>query len=343
MVCDGNQSMRRRGKDSEARLIGRIRRALEGGARVGRELRMGIGDDAAILRVERGWELVVSTDNMIEGVHFLCERHPPESIGYKALARATSDLAAKGAMPCWFLLSMGLPKAKTMSWLSRVLKGMARAAREFRIGIIGGDTSRCERVFLNVTVFGKVAERRAILRTGARAGDLIYMTGCPGAAKLGLEMVREGARWEYAMEQKRPFLKAHLFPSIELKFSEWLAAERTPSAMMDVSDGLSSDLARMCEACGLGALLSEESIRKIAVPQGDAGRLDPLDLALHGGEDYGLLFTMNARKRRLFRRSRWAEHAQEIGFLREKSGIWISGVHGVEKRVRPGGWDPFRG
>ena len=323
-------------------LIGRIQRALERGVRDCRELRLGIGDDAAILRVSRGQELVVSTDNMIEDVHFLSERHTPESVGYKALARATSDLAAKGATPRWFMLSMGLPKEKTRAWLDGVLKGMARAAREFRMGIMGGDTSRCERVFFNVTVFGKITEGQAILRTGACAGDLIYMTGCPGAAELGLGMVRDGARWEHAMEKKRAFLKAHLFPSIELKFSQWLAAKRVPSAMIDVSDGLSSDLARMCGANGLGALLSEESIRKIAVPQIDAGGRDTLELALHGGEDYGLLFTMDPQKRHLLSRSRWAKHAQEIGSLREKTGSWISGAQGVEKRVRPGGWDPFQ-
>ncbi len=329
-------------KSTEAAVIARIRAAFRASSKPARELRLGLGDDAAFLRMAPRRELVVSTDNFIEDVHFHCHQHPPEAVGYKALVRATSDLVAKGSSPRWFLLSLGLPLQKSGQWLGRMLAGMARAAREFRMAIIGGDTTRCDKVFMNLTVFGEVPQGQAILRTGASPGDLIYMTGHPGAAALGLEMVREGANWRNASPARRPFLKAHLFPTIESRFARWLAANKIPTSMMDVSDGLSSDLARLCMANGLGAILWKDAIVKIAVPQSIAGPRDALTLALHGGDDYSLLFTMKPGRRRAFSRSRWAAKAANIGVLTSGRALHLQDRTGSKKPLLPLGWDPFR-
>ena len=153
-------------------------------------LRLGIGDDAAILHSPAKTDWVVSCDAFLEGVHFLADRHPPESIGYKALARATSDLAAMGAAPRFFFLSLAIPPARTGAWLTRLLGGMARASRKFDIVLAGGDTTELPIVSINITVIGEVKSGMAILRSGARTGDSIYVSGTLGQAQLGLELIR---------------------------------------------------------------------------------------------------------------------------------------------------------
>ena len=154
---------------SEGALLNRIRKAVlsDGGRKAGC-VRLGIGDDAAILKPRRGRELIVSSDFLIEGVHFL-SADPPNAIGYKALARAVSDLAAMGAEPIGFLLNLAMPSARTGAWLDKFLKGMDQAARKFRIPLIGGDLAKNEKVAVCVVVLGDVPSGRAIQRSGARA------------------------------------------------------------------------------------------------------------------------------------------------------------------------------
>ncbi|HEV2343577.1 MAG TPA: thiamine-phosphate kinase, partial [Actinocrinis sp.] len=161
-----------------ARLARRIPAGRDGsGTAPCTEVRLGIGDDAAIVRQSSKIEWVVSCDSSLEGVHFRDDSHPPESIGYKSLARAVSDLAAMGSRPRYFLLALALPASKTGRWLDRFATGMARAARELNIRLIGGDTSKSRKVLINITVLGDVAPWQAITRSGARPGDLIYVSG----------------------------------------------------------------------------------------------------------------------------------------------------------------------
>ncbi len=217
-------------------------------------LLLGIGDDAAVLRGVRraAGDLVLSCDAFLENVHFLAAAHPPDAIGYKALARATSDLAAMGATPRFFMLSLALPPNRTGAWLDALIKGMARAATEFGMALIGGDTSKNATVIMNMTVGGEVAAGHALTRSGARPGDGIYVSGTLGAAQLGLELILSvgigtGAGsvcWSRTYVRKFSSLWANGWRALRI-------ARPIASAATDTSDGLSTDLTHICQASGV--------------------------------------------------------------------------------------------
>lgn len=326
---------------NEQNLIQRIRRALAGTAsKVPRDLLLGIGDDAAVLRRSRGREWVVSCDAFLEGVHFLASGHPPHSVGYKSLARATSDLSAMGAHPQYFLMSLALPARLTGAWLEKLLAGMRRAARILGIVLAGGDTARYPRVVITITVIGEVQSGRAVARSGARPGDGIYVTGRLGAAQLGLELVRTGLS---GRPDLRRFLRPHLYPRIPLELGQWLARQRIASAMIDVSDGLSTDLAHLCTASGAGARVMAADIPTARVPSSLRGRgFDPLQMALHGGDDYGLLFTVPARLAKRLREAPDSQEITRIGEITRNRKVLLVGANGRARPLPAMGWDPFR-
>lgn len=325
----------------EDELIERIRRRIpssKGGA-----LRLGIGHDAAIVHPERR-DWVVTCDQFLEGVHFLADKHPPESVGYKSLVRATSDVVAMAARPRFFLLSLTLPAERTGAWLDRMLSGMARASRLLDLRLAGGDTTRSPgengRIALNLMVLGEAARIARMGRAGAKPGDGIYVTGILGRAQLGLELLMKG---KAGQRKYRELLAPHFYPTLPLDFALWLGRNRLPSAMMDISDGLSTDLARLCKASGIGARIHMDQIPAVSVPisQQRSREFDPLKLALHGGEDYGLLFTATGRKAsripRIFGRTR----ISRIGEIVRGSGVSIVTAGGDSSPLTPGGWDPF--
>ena len=249
---------------SEGALLNRIRKAVlsDGGGKAAC-VRLGIGDDAAILKLRRGRELIVSSDFLIEGVHFL-PSDPPNAVGYKALARAVSDLAAMGAEPLGFLLNLAMPAARTGAWLDKFLKGIDQAARKFCMHLIGGDLANNEKVAVCVVVIGDVPSGRAVQRSGARPGDLIYVSGKLGAARLGLEISLK--RFDKRRDA-RSLLSSHLCPSPRLELGSWLASHRVATAMMDISDGLSIDLARLCESSRVGAVVYADCIPEARIPE----------------------------------------------------------------------------
>src|SRR5208282_1157759 len=182
---------------NEASIIARLIRIIpsRSGLRPSSDVPVGIGDDAAVIRPRPGYESVVSTDALVEGSHFLDHLHPPHVVGYKSLARAVSDLAAMGAAPRYFLLTLALPAGKAGAWLDLFARGMALAARQFDMHLIGGDVSRHDQVTAALTVIGEARAGRVLTRSGARPGDAIYVTGRLGAAQAGLELLRrEGPR-----------------------------------------------------------------------------------------------------------------------------------------------------
>ena len=330
---------------SEGSLLNRIRRAvLSDGALTAGSVRLGIGDDAAIIKLRRGRELVASSDFLIEGVHFLSS-HPPNAIGYKALARGVSDLAAMGADPIGFLLNLAMPSRRTGAWLDEFLKGMDTAARKFRISLIGGDLARNKKVAICIVVLGDCPSDRATRRSGARPGDLIYVSGKLGAARLGLEISRK------RFDKRRgasSLLSPYLYPSPRLTLGSWLARHRVATAMMDISDGLSIDLARLCEASQVGATLDADRIPKVHIPQAWRRRLrlapaTALDFALHGGDDYELLFTVNPRHARLLSRPPGGVPLTHIGEVTRRPKILLVSSARQESVLQPRGWDHFRG
>lgn len=334
---------------SEDQLIERISRRLSTGRRKAPPaLALGIGDDAAILRPGAREEWVLSTDFSLEDVHFLTAVHPPEAIGYHALARAASDLGAMGAHPEFFLLSLSLPGERTGRWLDHLLDGMARAARRLGLRLIGGDTTRWARVGMALTVIGRTARGRALRRDGARPGDRLYVSGRLGAAALGLELIlrlhaKRPRTGRLTPAQRRRLLQPHLYPRIPIGLGIHLAENRLASAAIDLSDGLSSDLTRLARASRAGTRIFADRLPAVRVPrQLERRGLDALSLALNGGEDYGLLFTVPAARAARVPRSFQGTPITCIGEVVRGRGVVLVGPQGREQRLTAAGWDPFR-
>jgi thiamine-monophosphate kinase len=334
---------------SEDQLIDRIARAIPSrrGAVFGKSsesgLRLGIGDDSAVIATGGTTDWIISCDAFLQDVHFSLDRHPADSVGYKALVRAASDLAAMGATPKLFLLTLALPSTRTGSWLNGFLKGMGRAAGQLEMQLAGGDTTKFPAVSISVTVLGEIPRDRAVTRSGAKSGDLIYVSGTLGRAQLGLELVRKGG----AKKSYRRLLQRHLYPAIHVKLGAWLAQNRVASAMMDISDGLSSDLRRLCKASRVGARLLAEKIPCVEVSSRaqkllQKTPLDPLEMALHGGDDYELLFTVPPRKVKLLRQAPGFTELSAIGEITHSQHLVIVLSNGRPQPLRTLGWDPFR-
>jgi thiamine-monophosphate kinase len=338
--------------DREAQLIERIAKAVPSirGARRDGGMRLGIGDDAAILTPNLRTDWVLSCDAFLEGVHFLAESYPPDSVGYKSLVRAASDLAAMGATPRIFLLTLALPARLTGKWLDAFLRGMAGAARLLGMRLAGGDTTKSATVSISITVLGEVARGLALTRSGARPGDILYVSGRLGRAQLGLELTKNGGSGTLArvLRSGPRLLKPHLYPKIRVELGAWLARHKIASAMMDISDGLSTDLVRLCRASGVGAHLWADRIPCVKLPAVRTGplrklRLNPLQMALHGGEDYELLFTVPRKQLKRLQSAPGFAEITAIGEIERGKEITLVGADGRSKRLDPGGWDPFRG
>ena len=259
------------------------------------QVRLGIGDDAALVRVGRDRDLILTADLSIEGVHFTADLHPARSVGHRALARSLSDIAAMGGVPRFALVSVAFPRALSRRWIEEFYRGILDLAACFRVQVIGGDTSIVRRtVMIDVTLAGEVLRGRGLLRSGARPGDQIFVSGSLGCSAQGLEILKSQARARKSGRHgtqagpESSALKSHLYPEPRCELGRWLQNSGLPSAMMDISDGLSTDLIRLCEASGVGATVLADYI------PGPPGKLPEraLELALNGGEDYELLFTV---------------------------------------------------
>ncbi len=342
--------VRRATATAETRLIERIaRRFARAAAASDRSLVLGVGDDAAILRPRSGEDWVISADFSLEGVHFLSAALPPQAIGFHALARAASDLGAMGARPEFFLLSLALPPGRDGRWLDRMLEGMARAAGALRLRLVGGDTTRSPKLVLAITVLGRIARGRALRRDGARPSDALYVSGRLGAAALGLTLILGRARRRpsrsrgLGKSQERRLLRPQLYPSIPLDLGIHLAERRLPSAMIDLSDGLSSDLARLARSSGVGARIYLDRLPLARVPASLARLgIDPLELALHGGEDYGLLFSVPASRAAEVPSSFRGTPITHIGEIVPGRRLLAVDIAGRARPLAPAGWDPFR-
>jgi thiamine-monophosphate kinase len=234
----------------------------------------GIGDDCAVYRPRGSSEdLLFTTDWLIEDVHFRRDTHPPEAVGHKALARGLSDIAAMGGTPRFCLLSLALPDWAGAGWVDRFYAGLLKLADRAAAPLAGGDLARAPSLSCDIVVCGAASRGRAVLRSGARPGDRLFVSGPLGGSALGLASGK-GAAW-----------RRHLLPEPRLDFAAWL--RRHATAAIDVSDGLSLDLRRLCLASGVSAEVDEVPVFRGA----------SLDQALHGGEDYELLFTAGASAR----------------------------------------------
>lgn len=268
---------------SEEEIIERIKRWAR--QRSAASVRVGIGDDCAVLTPPAaGRELLVTTDQVIENTHFRRDLHPPRALGRKTLARGLSDIAAMGGVPLWALLSLSAPRETTGSWLEQYLEGMFSSVTAFDcpdLALVGGDTARGTKFCAHLTVIGSAPKGAALVRSGARPGNLIYVSGRLGGSALGLARLLSGEA-----DSSDDAVRRHLEPTPRLALGRFLGESGRASAAIDLSDGLSTDLDRLLKASGAGALIKAD-----AVPRFPGASIEE---ALHGGEEYELLFTAPA-------------------------------------------------
>jgi thiamine-monophosphate kinase len=312
----------------ELKLISRIRHRADGRAGA---LIAGIGDDCAVLRIPHGHEALVTTDFSLEGVHFRREWHPPESIGHRCLARGLSDIAAMGGAPLAAFLSLALPHDLPQNWVDQFLKGFLRLARKFSVSLAGGDTAESpDGVLADIVVLGSVTAGKAILRSGARPGDQIYVTGALGASAAALDLLLKGRKL-----RPRSF-PAHFFPEPRINVGKILRKNRIATAMIDISDGLSTDLIHICEESHAGAVLWENAIPLAPLSR----RKVDLDFALHRGEAYELLFT--ARPKTRVPAQIAGVHITRIGEITSGRGIKLVDTDGAISALQARGWQHFQ-
>ena len=291
----------------ELTLLSQIRKRA---ARVSGRVPLGIGDDCALLRLSAGEELAVTTDLSIDGRHFQLDWHPPESVGHRALARGLSDLAAMGARPVAAFLSLGLPRrltftsggknARSSTWVARFYDGLLALGDAYKTPLAGGDLAESPVALADIVLAGAVPRGKALLRSGAHVGEPVYVTGTLGGAAAGLGRLRELAEAPSparrqakrakplgASDELASQLAAHLYPQPRVEQGLWLRRHGLASAAIDISDGLSTDLAHLCEESGVAAEIDAALLPVLAGAS--------LAQALHGGEDYELLFTAPAK------------------------------------------------
>jgi len=310
-----------------------------------------IGDDAAVVRQLAGRDTVVTTDLLVEDVDFHRDSIPPAMLGHKALAVSLSDIAAMGARARWALLSIGVPRDIWDSgFVDQLYEGFFALADRYDVRLVGGDLSRTpEKIVIDSIVLGECAHERAVLRSGARSGDQLFVTGSLGGSAAGLRLIERGARVESedAADPDSPAVQQlvlrHLRPEPRVGWGMVLGGERLATAMIDISDGLSSDVNHLCEESKVGALIDASLIPIDPLVVNICGRraLDPLVLALHGGEDFELLFTVSPQDVARLPKKVDGVAITRVGEIKEASQSVRIAEGARVWELEPGGWDHF--
>ncbi len=332
----------------ELGLIEQIRRDFTTKNKV---IRQGIGDDCAILRLPPGCEVLVTTDFTLEDRHFRRDVHPPESVGHRCLARGLSDLAAMGSTPVAAFLSLALPGPMLSSnpgraWIARFFQGLRTLAELHDVPLAGGDTSESPGgkrglILADIVLMGSAPKGKALRRTGASVGDTLYVTGHLGGAAAELASVLRRKR---AVRTASTDDHPHLFPEPRLDAGEAMLRRGLATACLDISDGLSTDLAHLCQASRVSAEVEQAAlpIHPLARALGPAAALKA---ALHGGEDYELLFAAPASMR--LPSSLAGVPVTQIGTVTPlRSGrpcMTLVEPDGKRVELKPGGWEHFSG
>jgi len=308
---------------------------------------VGPGDDAAVVE-HGGGHQILTTDLLVEGVHFERGSISARDLGAKAIAVNVSDVAAMGGSPRYALASIALPADAEAAWVMELSGGMRDACAQYGLALVGGDTNRAEAVVVSVTVVGEVAPGHAVRRAGAQPGDLIVVTGSLGAAAGGLALSRADPATAAAVLSEpwgRELAEALSRPVARVGEGQTLA-QAGATAMMDVSDGLAIDLSRLCLASGVGARVELDRV-PVAPALGQAAAalgVDALQLALSGGEDYELLATIDATHVGPARREldeRYGAPLAEIGVITEDASLVAVAADGSVSALEPEGWDHF--
>ena len=332
------------GDAGEHSLIDRIR-ARAGDAR--RDVALGIGDDAAVLETVRGRHDVVTTDSLVEGIHFNLDWTPARALGRKAVLVNLSDLAAMGATPRAILLSLCLPPTLPLSAFDDLIEGVSAEASAAKSSLIGGNISASPGpLVVNVTAIGSVHPRRVLRRSGGKPGDELYLTGTIGASAAGLEILQRTLVAERTDRNAAACVERHQVPPSRVSYGRTVAGDRAASACMDLSDGFADAVRQLAAASGTGA-----SVDSRAVPVDEAARTwwtaagaDAVTSAMTGGEDYELLFAVPPKRRRAFAGA--MAKAGSVGFT--KVGVLTTAkpcviIDGESVRDLPSGFQHFPG
>lgn len=318
---------------AEKALIARIRRA----AARKKNILTGIGDDCAILRIPPGHEALVTTDLSLEGIHFRREWHSPESVGQRCLTRGLSDIASMGGQPIAEFLSLALPRNLPQKWVDSFLRGLLSLADKFSVTLAGGDTAESPNgILADIVVLGSVPKGKAVLRSGARPGDRIYVSGTLGGSAATLQCMMSSPKREPKLNP-RDFSR-HFFPEPRVALGRFLREKNLASSMIDLSDGLSTDLGHICDESQVGAEIQSESIPLAAI--GKPSQNVSLKAALHGGEDYELLFTA-PRDRKISKHIAGVSITQ-IGEVTRSRRVVLIGGKNIRSDFRPEGWEHFK-
>ena len=323
---------------TEDELVAAIRERLAGVP--AQRLLLGIGDDAAAWQPSRSNRSVITTDALVEGVHFTRDAMSAGDAGRRALASNLSDIAAMGARPVLATVALGFPRGTDPAWLLACYDGIAALAKQACCAIAGGDLTRAPAIVLSITVIGEVRASNLKRRDGARPGDVVAVTGPLGASRAGVRVALD--RPDLIGEPEfAEALAAYRTPQPRLHEGRWLGASRHVRAMMDLSDGLSTDLGRICSASGVAAIIDavpvHEAARRVAARTGD----DADRWALDGGEDFELLVAIEKRAfRHLTERfaARFGRALIAVGRITEGAGVRLANGAAVE----PSGWDHLR-
>jgi len=318
---------------AEQDLIAAIRQDFGKG---GRGAVLGIGDDAAVIRPGKQ-NLILTTDLLIEGSHFLRSLHPPFELGRKALAVNISDIAAMGGRPLYALLGLGLPPGTPGGWVERFFAGLKSAAGEYGVHLIGGDLSRSRKVVISVTLIGE--GKAFVRRSGGRPGHLLFISGFPGQSHAGLELLKKGFKSGKDRGADRLF-KAFLDPVPQVELGLELARRKAASAMLDTSDGLSVDIGNLCRESGVGAEILAENIP--ISPELKRLRKSPLLDALYGGEDYGLLFAVPPTRLPEIKKLQKRFKLTQIGRLTAGRKVYLIHPSGQRTLFLPRGFRHFQ-
>ncbi|MGH2813393.1 MAG: thiamine-phosphate kinase [Actinomycetota bacterium] len=295
-----------------------------------------VGDDTAVIRAPSG-TIFFTTDLLVEGVHFDLELTGPADLGYKALAVNISDVAAMGGTPRRAVSAVGVSPAAEVEWIENLYQGMRECADRFDMAVVGGDVSRSDCLVISISLIGNPAGRRVIERRGARVGDLVCVTGTLGASAAGYRLLRAGSR------ERPDLLQAHLRPTPRVREVEALRRQ-LPTAMIDVSDGLAADIGHLCDASKVGVVVEAERLPLVDLSGVDLDR-SPLELALGGGEDYELCFTIPADRAQAAAeavRSATDTPVTVVGEIVDAARGRTLVEGGGERELEPAGWDHLK-
>lgn len=318
-------------------LIEKIRRTASS---TGPSVILGIGDDAAAVRTDRSNVLLVTTDMLLEGVHFDLSYTDMASLGWKAAAVNISDIAAMGGVPRYALVSLGIPRSISVEKVQEFYRGFNKILRAFHLDLLGGDTNRSlTGLTVNVVVLGECEQERTISRSGAKPGDLIFVSGTLGDSAAGLKLLRS-RRKRWASGEKK-LIQKHLRPVPRVLLARKLGLSGCVTSMIDLSDGMASDLGHICDQSSVGAVVHAEQVplsRELKTAARKRG-LSSFDLAMSGGEDYELLFTVSPGKAKKLRPM--ASHITQIGEMTRGKGRYLIDRDGKKKRFAASGYEHF--